>query len=104
MSYTVTQRTREIGIRVALGASSQAVVRMVVLKGFILACSGIALGAMAGIALTRLIRSQLYGVTATDPVVFASVSVFLALLGLAACYVPARRAATVSPLIALRGE
>ncbi|HUQ92734.1 MAG TPA: ABC transporter permease [Bryobacteraceae bacterium] len=104
MSYTVSQRTREIGIRVALGAATGNVVRMVVLRGFRLICIGVLLGALGGFALTRLISNLLYGITATDPLVFTGVSAFLALVGLTACYLPGRHAATVSPVVALRNE
>jgi ABC-type antimicrobial peptide transport system permease subunit len=104
MSYTVTQRTREMGIRAALGAASSDVIRLVVARGVRLAFIGVVIGALGSAALTHLISSQLYGVTATNPAVFASVSAFVTLVGLAACYLPARRAAGISPLIALRTE
>lgn len=104
MSYSVTQRTREIGIRVALGAGAPAVIRLVVGGGFRLALIGIVLGAFGSVAITRIISSQLYGVTATDRLSYVSVAVLLCLVGLAACYVPARRAAEIDPLSALRSE
>jgi putative ABC transport system permease protein len=104
MSYTVSQRTREIGIRGALGAGPRDLIRLVVFGGARLALIGIAAGTLGGIALTRLIRSQLYGVTPTDPLAFASVAVLLCAVGLAACYIPARRAAMIDPMTALRHE
>jgi putative ABC transport system permease protein len=104
MSYTVSQRTHEIGIRVALGAGAGDVIRLVLAKGLRLSIAGVVMGAGGSFALTRLIRSQLFGVTPTDPGVFGIVALFLVLVGLAACYVPARRAARITPLVALRNE
>ncbi len=102
MSYSVSQRTREIGIRVALGAGAADIIRLVVVGGFRLALIGVVLGAFGSVAITRMISSQLYGVTASDPPAFVSVAALLCFVGLVACYIPARRAAGVSPLIALR--
>jgi ABC-type antimicrobial peptide transport system permease subunit len=104
MAYSVARRTREIGIRMALGARSQNVLSLVVRQGMALVMSGVALGLTAAFAVTRLIGSLLFGVTTADPAIFVSAS--LLLLGVAALagYLPARRATKVDPLIALRHE
>ena len=104
MSYTVSQRTREIGIRMALGAPRTTVLGMVIRSGFVLVLVGSVAGVGAALLLSRLIRTMLFGVSATDPRTFAAVPLFLAAVALAACYLPARRAAGVDPLIALRQE
>ncbi|HEX5074802.1 MAG TPA: ABC transporter permease [Gemmatimonadaceae bacterium] len=104
ISYAVAQRTREIGIRMALGAASADVLRLVVRDGMAPAVVGVALGAVGAFGITRLMRSLLYGVSATDPVVFGLVATALVLVALGACWVPARRAARVDPNVALRNE
>jgi predicted permease len=104
LAYLVTQRTREIGIRMALGAQQYDVLRMVMTHAAKLTATGIATGVAASLALTRLMSSLLFGVTARDPVTFAGVVVVLALVALAAGCVPARRAMRVDPMVALRDE
>ncbi|HET7565979.1 MAG TPA: FtsX-like permease family protein, partial [Gemmatimonadaceae bacterium] len=104
MAYAVSRRTHEIGIRMALGAREGEVARMVVKHGLVLALAGIAIGLVGGVALHRLIASQLFDVSATDPLTLAAVSALVAIIACVACYVPARRAARVDPVIALREE
>jgi putative ABC transport system permease protein len=104
MAYSVAQRTREIGIRMALGAEAQQVRKMVVFQGMRLAVIGVAVGLVAAFALTRLMASFLFGVQARDPVVFVAMPVLLTVVSIVAVWLPARRASTVNPLIALRYE
>jgi ABC-type antimicrobial peptide transport system permease subunit len=104
MSYLVTQRTQEIGLRMALGASRMDVFKLVVGKGMRLALIGIGIGLVASLALTRVMRSVLFEVTPTDALTFVIVSVVLLTVTLLACYIPARRATNVDPLTSLRYE
>ncbi|MGH7649090.1 MAG: FtsX-like permease family protein, partial [Gemmatimonadaceae bacterium] len=104
VSYSVTQRRQEIGLRVALGAQPGSVLRLVLREGAMLAAVGIAIGAVGALFAARLIRSWLFGIEPADPASFAGVAVVLAAVALAASYLPARRAARVSPLIAMRGD
>jgi putative ABC transport system permease protein len=104
MTYTTSQRTRELGIRMALGAQTSDVLKLVAVQGMKLALIGVALGLLASFALTRLMKSLLFGVGPTDPLTFALVPLLLSVVGFLACYIPARRATRVDPLIALRSE
>jgi putative ABC transport system permease protein len=104
VSYSVAERTREIGIRVALGAQRTDVLQIVLRQGLVLAGSGIAIGAAAALAATRLMASLLFGISPSDPLTFASVAGLLIAVALSACYVPARNAMKVDPMVALRYE
>ncbi len=104
MAYSVAQRKREIGIRVALGARRNDVLKLVLAQGFRLAVLGLLLGVIAAFALTRLMASMIYGVSSTDATTFLTVALLLSFVALAACYIPSRRALRVDPMVALRYE
>ena len=104
MSYTVAQRTREIGIRLALGAQRSDVMKLIGKQGMTLAVAGVVLGLCASLAVTRLMTSLLFGVSASDPFTFSVISLLLVSIAMLACYLPARRAAKVDPMVALRYE
>jgi putative ABC transport system permease protein len=104
VSYSVTLRTREIGIRMALGAERAGILRMVLAQGAGLAVVGVAVGLVASLGLTRLIAGLLFGITATDPATLVSISALLVAVAVVASLVPARRATRVDPMIALRAE
>jgi putative ABC transport system permease protein len=104
MSYSVAQRAQEIGLRMALGAGKRDVLKLVLLRGLALTIPGIAMGLMAAFALTRLMRSLLFNVSATDPLTFAVIALLLTLVALLACLIPARRATRVDPMVAIRQE
>jgi putative ABC transport system permease protein len=104
VSYSVAERTHEIGVRMAMGAQQSNVLRLVVGEGMKLVCAGIVLGLVGAAALTRFMQSLLYGVRPSDPLTYAGVSLLLLLVALAACYIPAQRALRVDPMIALRYE
>ena len=104
MSYVVSQRTREIGIRMALGAQVSDVLKLALSQGLKLILIGVALGTGASLVASRLVKSLLLGVSATDPLTFFAIAALLTLVALLACWIPARRATKVDPMVALRTE
>lgn len=104
VAYAVSQRAHEIGVRMALGAGANQVLKLVLKDGMALALVGIAIGLLGAFAFTRLMASLLFGIGAKDPATYVSIAVFLALVAFIACYIPARRATKVDPLVALRNE
>jgi ABC-type antimicrobial peptide transport system permease subunit len=104
VAYSVRQRTRELGIRAALGATRTDIVRLVLGEGMAVAAVGLAIGMAGALALTRLLRAMLYGVTATDPAVFSAILALLGAVALAASWIPARAAARVEAMEVLRGD
>ena len=104
ISYGVTQRTHEMGIRMALGAKPRDVLSLVVRQAMVLALGGVGIGLLASWALTRLIKGLLFNVSVTDPMTFVAIAVLMSLIALLACLIPARRATKVDPLVALRYE
>jgi ABC-type antimicrobial peptide transport system permease subunit len=104
IAYTVAQRTGEIGVRMALGATPGSIVSLVLRDGLRLTLIGLVVGLLISFGLTRLLAAQLYEVSATDPVIFGGVALFLVAMATFACWLPARRAARIDPLVALRAE
>jgi putative ABC transport system permease protein len=104
MSYTVAQHTREIGIRMALGAQPRAILKLVVGRGLVLVSAGAVIGVLASFGLTRFIENMLFGVTPTDPLTFTAIVLLLGLVALLACLIPAQRAMRVDPIVVLRHQ
>jgi putative ABC transport system permease protein len=104
ISYTVSRRTHEIGVRAALGAQPADVMKLILRQGILLLAIGLGIGSAASLAMSRIISSMLYDVSATDPATLAGVALLLSLVAMLACYIPARRATKVDPMGALRCE
>jgi ABC-type antimicrobial peptide transport system permease subunit len=104
MAYSVNQRTQEIGIRMALGAQQSSILKLIVGRGLLLAAIGVVLGLAGSFAATRVMAQFVVGVSPTDPITFSAVAALLTVVALLACYIPARRAARVDPILALRAE
>jgi ABC-type antimicrobial peptide transport system permease subunit len=104
MSYTVAQHTREIGIRMALGAQPRSILTLIVGRGLVLVSIGAAIGVLASFGLTRFIENMLFGVTPTDPLTFVMIVVLLGFVALLACLIPAQRAMRVDPIVVLRHQ
>lgn len=104
LAYSVTQRTREIGLRIALGAQPSSVLRLVVREGMKVGLVGVGSGLLGALAISRAMSSLVYGVPVRDPLTFISVAIALTVTALVACFIPARRAAKVDPMVALRYE
>jgi len=104
MAYAVTRRTGELGTRIALGATPGNILRMVLGQGLVTALMGVVIGVGGALVLTRTLRSLLFGLSPTDPVTFLAVTLLLIFVALLACYIPARRAAKIDPMVALRYE
>jgi ABC-type antimicrobial peptide transport system permease subunit len=104
LSFLVSKRTREIGIRMALGAQRRDVLLLIIKEGAKFSFVGVVLGVVGALGVTRLLASQLHGVSATDPITYAAVAIAMTVVTLLACYIPARRAMRIDPLVALRYE
>ena len=104
ISYAVTQRTKEIGVRMALGADRDQVLKLIVRRGVVLAISGVVLGLVSSLALTRLLRGLLYGIGTLDPATLATTALFLILVATVASYIPARKATRIEPTVTLRAD